>query len=78
MHEDKFYGLHLQVLDQLLYLSNTTAQKLNDHFDILTKHLLLLSDLVGYLSQYAICKDHYLLKLTKIDLYCKSQAHTNN
>lgn len=65
MREDKFYGLRLLVLGQLLYLNNMTAQKLNDHFDILTKHHLLQLDQVEYLSQYAIFNNHYLtIKLT--------------
>lgn len=67
MHEDKFYGPHLLVLDQLLYLNNMTVQKLNDHFDILTKHLLLQSGLVGYLSQYVIFKIHYLLTINVVN-----------
>lgn len=41
MHEDKFYVQHLLVHAQPLYLSNKIAQKLNDHSDISTKHLLL-------------------------------------
>lgn len=57
MHEDKFYGLHLLELGQLLCPNNKIVQKLNGHFDILTKHHLLQLSQVGYLYQYVVCNN---------------------